>query len=353
MPPVAESFSLGAPVEIGRIQKELKKLWSQSEGVKTRASLINLAVYSDAPGSLSRNTELISRLTEDHACRAIVIQADSDTQENNAEAWISAHCHVGRAGSRQICSEQISFRLGGPVNDLLPNIVFSHLDSDLPFYLWWQAPFRPPIDPLLWSWVDHLIYDSQTWDDFKAQLDLVDQARNEADQRIVLCDLNWTRLDKIRVATAQFFDPPAAHHHFDTIDHVEVSHAPGYQSTAVLLVCWLAAQLKWRIPGDRKPGSSLRFTNRVDRQVVVELHDTAGEPISSLALRSGAVEFGVKHPTGADLLEVTRHDSNECRLDQLMPAPANDVVGLVSEQLMRGGPHNIYLRVLDLVRQLI
>src|SRR4051812_47138601 len=42
MPAVAETFSLGAPVEIGRIDKELKKLWADAEGVMTRASLINL-----------------------------------------------------------------------------------------------------------------------------------------------------------------------------------------------------------------------------------------------------------------------------------------------------------------------
>src|SRR5689334_19236455 len=113
MPAVAETFSLGMPVEIGRIEKELKKLWAESEGAMTRASLINLAVYSDKKGSLGENTRLMSQLTESHACRAIVIEADSSASGSQAEAWISAHCHVSRAGSRQICSEQISFRLGG------------------------------------------------------------------------------------------------------------------------------------------------------------------------------------------------------------------------------------------------
>jgi len=190
MPAVIETFSLGAPVEIGKIEKELKKLWAEGEGAMTRASLINLAVYSEKSNSLGENTQLMSQLTENHACRAIVIEANRMAAENQAEAWISAHCHVSRAGSRQICSEQVSFRLGGPCTALLTSIVFSHLDSDLPFYLWWQAEFRAPMDPLLWSWVDHLIYDSQTWQDTKAQLALVDVARKEADGRMVLCDLN-------------------------------------------------------------------------------------------------------------------------------------------------------------------
>src|ERR1043165_1768952 len=157
MPAVAETFSLGEPVEVARIQKELKKLWAEGEGVMTRASLTNLAVYSEENGSLGKNTQLMSELTENHACRAIVIEADKSATENRVEAWISAHCHISRAVSKQICSEQLSFRLGGPCTTLLPSIVFSHLDSDLPFHLWWQTEFRPPIDPYFWSWVDYLI----------------------------------------------------------------------------------------------------------------------------------------------------------------------------------------------------
>src|SRR3954453_11648316 len=110
MPAQLETFSLGTQVEVGRIEKELKKLWDQGEGVMTRASLMNLAIYSEEAGSLEKNTELIAKITENHACRAIVIGADCDAKENNVEAWVNAHCHVSRAGSKQICSEQLSFR---------------------------------------------------------------------------------------------------------------------------------------------------------------------------------------------------------------------------------------------------
>jgi len=351
MPAVAEISSLGMPVEIGRIEKELKKLWAEGEGSMTRASLINLPLYSDQPESLSKNTQLISQLTENHACRAIVIEADSTAKENNAEAWISAHCHVSRAGTRQVCSEQLSFRLGGPCTTLLPSIVFSHLDSDLPFYLWWQTEFPKKIDPYLWSWVDHLIYDSQTWKDYKEQLRLVETARKESDQRIVLCDLNWTRLDKIRAAVAQFFDHPAAHHHFDKIEQVKIDHAPGFRSTAVLLAGWLASQLKWKADDGNR--TALQFTNENGKRISVELNEKAGQAIGKISLHRGAIEFAVNHPPDADLLIVTRRDEGEQRMDQKMPASSNDVVALLSDQMMRGGPHSVYLRVIDRVRDLI
>src|ERR1700730_1236028 len=136
-----ETFSPGLPVEIGKIDRELKKLWAESGSVMTRASLMNLAVYSEAPGSLPLNTKIIFKITQGQACRAIVISANPDAEENRVEAWISAQCHISRAGGKQVCSEQLAFLLEGPSARLLPNIVFSQLDSDLPFYLWWQGEF--------------------------------------------------------------------------------------------------------------------------------------------------------------------------------------------------------------------
>src|SRR5437870_5956908 len=190
MPAVTETYSLGLPVEIGKIDQELKQPWEQGEGAMTRACLVNLAVYSEEPDSLEKNTQLIAKIAESQACRAIVIGADCKAKRNRTQAWISAHCHVSRAGSKQICSEQLSFLLEGPCTALLPSIVFSHLDSDLPFYLWWQGEFRAPMDAQLWAWVDRVIYDSQNWSNFGAQMRLVEAAQQEAKQRIVLRDLN-------------------------------------------------------------------------------------------------------------------------------------------------------------------
>ena len=86
MPAAAETYSLGAPVELGKIEQELKKLWQEGEGAMTRASLMNLAVYSEEPGSLQNNTQLMARITENHACRAIVIEADCDAADDHVGA---------------------------------------------------------------------------------------------------------------------------------------------------------------------------------------------------------------------------------------------------------------------------
>lgn len=352
MPDVAETFSLGLQVELDRIDKELKKLWEQDKGA-TRACLINLAVYSEEPGSLNNNTQLIAQVAENHACRAIVIGADCRQKESHVEAWISAHCHVPRAGSRQICSEQLSFWLEGPCTTLLPSIVFSHLDSDLPFYLWWQDDLPEKMDPQLWAWVDRLIYDSQTWKDFSRQFRHVETAQEESKQRIVLCDLNWTRLDKIRYAVAQFFDHPASHHHFAEMESVTVDFGPGFKSTAILLIGWLAAQLDWKTNQQTMNGSC-RFVDANNRKIDIELHQTSSPaPIHRIAIQSGEVEFVVGHAHCGDLLEVYRKSGKEKPAPQMMPAQSHDLVSLMSQELMRGGPHHVYLRAVNRVRDLL
>jgi glucose-6-phosphate dehydrogenase assembly protein OpcA len=345
-----ENFTAGIPVEVDQIQRERKKLWDAGDRVMTRASLINLAVYSEAPDSLGKNTAIISQLTEDHACRAIVIAADPHAKESRVEAWISAHCHVSRAGSKQVCSEQLSFSLRGKQCGLLPNIVFAQLDSDLPLYLWWQEEFSSPMDPQLWAWVDRVIYDSRIWRNFDEQMQLVETAQREARQRIVLCDLNWVRLVHLRLALAQFFDHPATHHHLAEIKALEIEHAPGFRSTALLLAGWLAGQLEWERSDD-----SLGFRKREEkreRKIRVKLREMEGEPISACQITTDSAEFRIEHKPGADLLDVFFGRTEGRKMRQVLPAGKNDVVELLREELMRGGPHRVYLRAVEQVRDL-
>jgi len=180
----------------------------------------------------------------------------------------------------------------------------------------------------------------------------VESAQQEAKQRIVLCDLNWTRLDKVRFALAQFFDHPASHHRFSTIDSVRIDFAPGFKSTAVLFAGWLAAQLNWRAE-TAKTEHKLRFVGPSQRKIDVDLRERGREPISEIVLNSREIEFLVTHAKCGDLLEVSRGKLGEKRMPQLLPAGKNDPVSLMSEELMRGGPHHVYLHAVNCVRDLL
>jgi glucose-6-phosphate dehydrogenase assembly protein OpcA len=345
-----QTYSLGTQVDIGRIDHELKKLWTDGEGAMTRSSHINLAVYNEEPGSLARNTQLVAEIAENHACRAIVITGDPSATEDRVEAWISAHCHVTQAGSKRVCSEQISFLLEGASVKLLPSIVFSQLDSDLPLYLWWQTEFTDAMDPQLWACVDRLIYDSQTWHDFDGQMRLVEAAQREAKQRIVLCDLNWTRLLHFRLAFAQFFDHPASHHHFNEIESATIQFNRNYRSTALLFIGWLAARLAWDIVSSREPGL-IDLRNAVGKSLRVALEEKECPSIAAFTAQSGGLEFCVA--SCGDLVEVCRGAPGEKRTRQLLPLGENDPVRLMSEELMRGGPHQVYLSAIEKVRSLL
>ena len=348
---VTAVFGTGLPVAIGKIERELKKLWEQGGELMSRASLINFAIFSEAADALERNTQLIAAIAEDHACRALLFAADPASQDQ-VEAWIAAHCHVTRAGRKQVCSEQISFSLGGSAAKLLPNILFSHLDSDLPLYLWWQEEFRAPVDPQLWRWVDRVIYDSQTWSDFDGQMQLVEEARKSANERMVLCDLNWTRLVHLRLAVAQFFDAPAGQEQLGNIERVEITFAPHARSTALLLAGWLAAQLGWTLV-EAADEATLGFADCAGEAVRVLLSEDDGEMIGHCAVLSGDTDFQVTHARGADLLDVAVSVNGNTRMQQLMPAGQQSTLSLVGEELSRGGPHRVYLSAVEVVRDLL
>jgi glucose-6-phosphate dehydrogenase assembly protein OpcA len=352
MPATTKIADVGIPVELDAMERELKKLWDESGGTLTRASLVNFAIYSEEANSVARNTELISQITEHLACRAMVINVNRAAKIDRVRAWINAHCHARTDKTRQVCSEQLSFAVEGPCVNLLDSIVFSHLDSDLPFYLWWQGEFHDPMDSQLWAWVDRLIYDSQTWRDFRAQLRLLADARSDAKNRVVLCDLNWTRLVPMRMAVAQFFDHPASRHHLAKFDHCEIDFAPGYRSTALLLAGWLAAQLDWKLEKENR-SFALNFRDKTGRPVKIVLNQNGVEPINRCFLRNNLKEFRVTRAAGADMFEVSCTRPAEESTRQLMPAGENDPVALINLELTRGGPRRVYLRALQQVRDLI
>jgi glucose-6-phosphate dehydrogenase assembly protein OpcA len=180
---------------------------------------------------------------------------------------------------------------------------------------------------------------------------LVEAAQSEAKERVVLCDLNWTRLVHVRIALAQFFDHPTSQRHLREIKRIEINFASGYRSTAILLAGWIGAQLQWETE-PKENGTHFTFRDQSGATIEIRLEEKSGEPIGRCVLRCKGTEFRVVHSPGGDLLDVSAGSGGEKRMHQLMPATLNDAVELVSEELMRGGPHQVYLRAVNCVREL-
>ncbi len=337
----------GLPVEIGRIDKELGKLWESSDDTKTRASLINLVIYTEDPEALDSNTELISLIASQHAFRAILILANPQASTPAAKAWISAHCHLAGKGGRQICSEQITFQLDGESAAALPSIVFSHLDSDLPLCFWSQAEFREPLDEQLWSWVDRLIFDSADWKKPAEQFALTRKICALTDGGTVLCDLAWTRLHRWRFALANVFDHSAALACLPGIRKVRIECATGGRTKALLLLGWLSAQLGWKLDP-----SNTSFTAADGAQIGFEIVETACPWISLVELSGGDFCFKLRRAEDSGFFHASLHAPGCPDGAMTIGAGRDRLSDTLLAELSRGGRHPLYAKALDAIRPL-
>jgi glucose-6-phosphate dehydrogenase assembly protein OpcA len=345
--PEIQDLVRGMPVEVEQINRNLKALWEQEGAVLTRASLINFAVYSEAPDALSANTQLMEQVTREHACRVILLAANPAASKQRVQTWISAHCHITRAGARQVCSEQIAFLLDGSGRDLIRNILFSHLDSDLPLYLWWQGLFSDHIDQQLWNWVDRFFFDSHSWREPAQQIKMLRGTVGSAGSRCVLCDLNWRRLIYLRLALAQLFDHPWAARQVHSIRDLEITYNPEYRTTAVLLISWFARQLRWQLV--EKGDFEYQFkSGRSNAPVRVRLTALPGPWIGYVKVEFAQGNLEIRW--SGNFLTTTLQ--GECQLQQMLPAGEMTLAGLVREELARGGEHRTYLAALKIAEDL-
>ena len=344
------SIPAGIPVPIGGIERELGRLWEESGENKTRASLINLAVYSETSGAIGANTDIIREIAGEHAMRAILVEADPLADGSSAEAWISMHCYPRGAKGGSVCSEQVSFRLSGEAARSLQSVVFSHLDSDLPLALWWQAPFRAPVDGKLWRWVDRLIFDSRHWENPADQFALVSGIASLAEARTVLCDLNWARSLPVRQALAGIFDAPACLAELGSIRSLRITHAPGHETTALLLAGWLADRLGWApTPGDRE----YPFLDSAGNGISLQLQEAEGSSISHLLLTSGNCSFDLRREPGTDHYVTSACGAELPPTGRMVRAPREETREILLAELARGGRHPLYTRAVKAVEHLL
>ena len=340
-------FAQGIPVETGKVQRELKKLWQDSHEAATRASRLNLVIVSNADSSLRGNTALVEQIARQHALRAILVAAKPQMGGDAVRAWVNAHCQVSKSGGKQRCSEQIAFQLEGEAarRNLVPNLILGHLDSDLPLYLWRQGEFSNSPSEQLMAWVDCLIFDSASWPEPARQFAIVKKLAAAAGLEHGLADLNWTRLSGLRSALAQFFDAPDTGAALAGLDAVEITHAPGARTQATLLFGWLAAQLGWQ-----SAGAAAGFKNTNGETVEMLLQEKGGAGIARVVLRSADGRlFTVSRDASSGFYNTCTHTADGRDLCQVLPIGPEETPDLVSAELVHGGGHRVYLRVLELV----
>ncbi len=345
---------LGREVAVGEIDRELHQLW-EADDARTNASLMNLAVYSEEPGCLVRNSEAVRELTREHACRALLIGIDRGIEETSIRAWITAHCHL-RDGRKSVCCEQIAFLLTGRATGRLRNTVFAHLNSDLPLILWWQGELSPIFGERLYSLVDRFVFDSSDWRDPIPSFERIRQA-NDDSPRLVVQDLSWTRCYQFRVSVAVLFDDPVALGALGSMDTVRIVHHPKHRLTAIQLLAWLANQAGWRdglelgLADGRKDGFSFETEGGHPIEAVL-VSDPESAALGRLEMAAGEVRIEVGREAGCGhLVRRLRSPGHDFE----SPGPADPVAAteLLGEQLSRGGHNTLYRKILPRMLKLL
>ncbi len=343
---------LGIEVPVHAIDRELHRLREQDKS-RAHASLVNLVVYSEKPGSLLENSVVIRKFTREHACRAILVEVDPEQSIPGIRAWITAHCHLEH-GRQSICCEQISLHLTGKVTGRFRNTVFAHLDSDLPLIFWWQGELSGIFTERLVNVIDRLIIDSSSWADPAESFRKIDEAAR-LNTDLILQDHAWSRTWQYRLGVASIFDDPAAQRAIADIERVEITHHPAHRNSALQLLAWLAVQAGW---SDAKRDDAAKegvfgFVSPGGVTIEAQLfEDASSPPVSSLMLRAGNRSAHLTQATGSQHIE-RRLEAPSYRVSSLSPIDPSGADELMAIQLARGGKNSLFRKILPRFRAML
>lgn len=332
LPVQTPDFSrLGLETSIAGIDRALKQLW-ESDEAKTRASLINFAIYTEDSSVVAADTDLLDHVAAEHACRALLVLALPDAHPPRARAWIQALCRPYQ-GKQTVCSEQISFVLEGADAAQVQNIVFAHLDSDLPLVVWWQGDITQHFEERLYSRIDTLIIDSSRWADPARQFDALRAAMNAETADIDVRDLAWTRSHFMRTALASCFQDASARQNLEKLRKLSITHLKGQRVAALLLAAWI--------------------NQRLGMTLALELVEKdSGPALQSLVIEGEGVRGEVRRDCDSEFVHVCSTCGQHTH-EALLPADVDSDAELVSELLSRRGGSTLYSSMLPFVRGML
>ena len=358
--------NLGLEVAVGDIDRQLVRLFNgdgetddTGHAGMARASLLNLAVYSEDPSKAPELSGAIEGLTNETACRAILILADPSGSPS-VRSWIQAHCRLSDQGEKTVCTEQVSFLLSGADASLVRNTVFAHLDSDLPLVFWWRGELSDVFEDRLYSRVDRFIFDSGSWRQPATQLLRLQKAIEESGGGFVCHDLAYTRCHPVRSAIARVFDDPLARRALDRISGFEIVHHPGHRLSALWLIAWIAGRLGGRL--SKEPTSAKdRFEIECPEWNTLTLtcrEEDSPDPHQPEAIGKVEIQLGsagrisIQQAPDSGFWRVTQSLTDTPERQRLFPGHSRTDSDLIGEILVRAGINRAMADALPILRQL-
>lgn len=345
---------LGKEVSIGSVDKELRLLW-ENDDANTNASLINFAVFSEKKGAIVANSEIVSEITREHACRALLIDIDRSDPEASIRAWIKAHCNLS-GGKKSVCCEQIAFQLTGRATGRLRNTVFAHLNSDLPLVFWWQGELSSIFNDRLYSLIDRFVYDSAEWSNPLEAFQTIQAAIDDSDHFLPM-DFEWTRSYQMRLAIAGLFDDPIAARSLDHINQVTIQVHPDHETAGLQILAWMLKRLEWSSSAelglDTDSGNQYHFESKNGNSItaVIDIKE-ASESVGLLEISSPDCKVRVSRELGSSYLH-QQIDAGCHQVNSHTPAHKDTPAELVMDQLSRGGKNTLYRDMLPAFIELI
>ena len=375
-----QTFGEPRPARVADLEAELSALWrSVAEGPQPstaghaviRACALNLLVYVESEEEGREVSNVVSQVTLQNPCRAIVMITQPTSPETALTAWISAHCHLPVAGENQVCSEEISVAASGEAVADLASVVVPLTVSGLPVYLWWRAGrYQPPSHfKQILRISDHVFVDSARFPDPAADLSSFSAQVEKSSGDIAFSDLNWTRLTPWRELVAQCFDSAEMHPCVEQLAEVRVEYERGQDAgagglgRALLMTGWLASLLAWAPRGHSlssadgsrllifKSGSILVRVNAVP----VEVAGPCPGGLVSLTLKtegSPAVSFAlVSQPECNGVLARTEL-AGRPPLERTVRLETAGEVELLNDELKFASRDKVYERALSMVARM-
>jgi len=349
------ALALGKEVPIAEIDKELRLLW-EADRASTNASLINLAVYSEAKGAILKNSEVVQAITREHACRALLIGIDREASDASIRAWVTAHCHLSQ-GRKSICCEQVAFQLTGRSTGRLRNTVFAHLNSDLPLVFWWQGELSPIFSERLYSLIDRFVFDSSEWVDPLSSFRCIEQVMEDV-VTLQPIDIEWTRSYQMRDAIAGLFDDPLAMRETEHMTRIRIVVHPRHKMAGLQVLAWIIQSTGWERSMDlgleNLSDHDLFYFETNDGADVTAVIETnpAGAPIGLIEISGPQCKVEVSRDVGSPHLH-QRLIVDGPVIDRCTPAGNDDSAELVVSQLSLGGKNTLYRMMMPVFLKLL
>lgn len=337
---------LGQEVPLGQVDMALKDLWGKDEA-RTRASLMNFAIYSEDASTIEANTKLLKEITQEHACRGMLLLA-LPAGTASARAWITAHCQL-HEGQKSVCSEQVSFLLEGGSMNQVRNIVFAHLDSDLPLVCWWQGDLTANFSERFYSVMDMLFIDSSKWKNPGHDFAALQHALSQSTARFRVYDLSWLRSHLFRTALASCFQDSIALAELSNLRRIEITHSAGHRLAGLLIAAWIAVRMKCKL--DTSGGIKL-ITPEGNVMVVSFRAESSKEALLGISFASDRARFTVSRDCGAAYVCTKVVIQNHTH-EEMLPADLVTDSALISEQLSRLGGQSLYMQMMPMLHEML